>query len=191
MLESGGEQSVDNCKHANSTCRYCSKQGHIEKACFKKKDTERKHGKKVNFLHEDDRHDEHYYEPMLHVHSGNNVNKIDLIILQLMVKGQPLNMELDTGSSVSITPETFYRQNLSDVQLQKTKIKLKTFTGENINPLATVCVPITLKEQQGNMDLVVVKQNGPALFGRDGLSQFKVNWQEVKVMKLQQATQNT
>ena len=23
----GGNYSVDNCKHANSTCRYCSKQG--------------------------------------------------------------------------------------------------------------------------------------------------------------------
>ena len=33
------------------------------------------------------------------------------------------------------------------------------------------------------MDLV--KQNGPALFDRDGLSQCEVNWQEVKVMKLQ------
>ena len=41
------------------------------------------------------------------------------------------------------------------------------------------------------MDLEGLKQNGPALFGRDGLSHFKVNWQEVKVMKLQQATQNT
>ena len=66
----GGEHSVVNCKHANSTCRYCSKQGHIEKACFKKKkDTERKHGKEVDFLHEDDRHDEHNYEPVLHVNS--------------------------------------------------------------------------------------------------------------------------
>ena len=125
---------------------------------------------------------------MLHVHSVNNVNKNDPIILQLMVKGQPLNMELDTGSSVSIILETFYRRYLSDVPLQKTKIKLKSFTGENINSLGTVCVPVTLKEQQGNMDLVVVKQNRPALFGRDGFSHFAVNWQEVKVMKLQQAT---
>ena len=61
---------------------------------------------KVNFLQQDDRHDEHKYEPMLHVHSVNNVNKIDPIILQLMVKKQPLNMELDTGSSVSINAET-------------------------------------------------------------------------------------
>ena len=59
------------------------------------------------------------------------------------------------------------------------------------NPLGTVCVPVTLEEQKGNMYLVVVKQNGPVLFGRDGLSHFKVNWQEVKVMKLQQATQNS
>ena len=62
---------------------------------FKKKDTERKPGKKVTFLHEDDRQDEHNYEPILHVHI---VNKIDLLFLQLMVKGQPCNMELDTGS---------------------------------------------------------------------------------------------
>ena len=37
------------------------------------------------------------------------------------------------------------------------------------------------------MDLVVVKQNGPAILDRDGLSEFK----EVKVMELQHATQNT
>ena len=36
------------------------------KVCFKKKDTERKHGKKMkmNFLHKDDKHEEHNYEPM-------------------------------------------------------------------------------------------------------------------------------
>ncbi|XP_061177726.1 uncharacterized protein K02A2.6-like [Saccostrea echinata] len=119
------------------------------------------------------------------------MNKVDPIILQLMIKGQQINMELDTGSSVSIIPEAFYKQNLSDVPLQKTRIKLRTFTGENISPLGTVHVPVTLNQQQGNMDLIVVRQNGPALFGRDGLSQFKVNWHEVKVLKLQQTTQKT
>lgn len=32
----GGEPSVDNCKHANNTRRYSSKQSNLEKACFKK-----------------------------------------------------------------------------------------------------------------------------------------------------------
>ena len=41
------------------------------------------------------------------------------------------------------------------------------------------------------MALVIVKQYGPAVFGRDGVSEFKVNWQEVKEMKLQQATQSS
>ncbi|XP_062615419.1 uncharacterized protein LOC134277149 [Saccostrea cucullata] len=188
----GGEHSVMNCKHINSICRYCSKKVHIERACLKKKkDAERRTGKKVNFLNDNDEHDEHQFEPMLHVHTVNNMNKVDPIILKLRIKGQPINMELDTGSSVSIIPESFYKQNLSDVPLQGTKIKLKTFTGENISPLGTVHVPVTLNQQQGNMDLVVVRQNGPALFGRDGLSQFKVNWHEVKVFKLQQTTQKT
>ncbi|XP_062574192.1 uncharacterized protein K02A2.6-like [Saccostrea cucullata] len=188
----GGEHSIMNCKHINSICRYCSKKGHIERACLKKKkDTERRTGKKVNFLNDNDEHDEHQFEPMLHVHTVNNKNKVDPIILKLRIKGQPINMELDTGSSVSIIPETFYQQYLSDVPLQGTKIKLETFTGENISPLGTVHVPVTLNRQQGNMDLVVVRQKGPALFGPDGLSQSKVNWHEVKVLKLQQTTQKT
>nr|XP_034319447.1 uncharacterized protein K02A2.6-like [Crassostrea gigas] len=41
------------------------------------------------------------------------------------------------------------------------------------------------------MDLMVVAQKGPALFGRDGLLQFQVNWHEIKVLKLQQSTQKT
>ena len=65
-----------------------------------------------------------------------------------MVKGQPLNMKLDARSSVSIISDTLYIQNLSDIPLQKTKLNLKTFTGENNNPLGTVCIPVTLKEQQ-------------------------------------------
>lgn len=79
----------------------------------------------MNFLYEEDRHDENNYEPMLHVHSVNNVDESDPIILQLMVKGQPVNMKLYTGSSVSNIPETFYQQNLSDVPFQKNKITLK------------------------------------------------------------------
>ena len=56
----------------------------------------------MNSVHEDGKHDEHHYEQMLHVHSVNKFNKIDPILLHLKVKEQPLNMELDTGSSMSI-----------------------------------------------------------------------------------------
>lgn len=83
----------------------------------------------MNYLDDDGDNDEHQFEPILHVHSVNNVKKVDPIILQLMIKGQQIDMELDTGSSVSIIPETFYRENLSDVPLQKTRIKLNTFFG--------------------------------------------------------------
>lgn len=77
----------------------------------------------MNYLDDDGDNDEHQFEPILHVHSVNNVKKVP------MIKGQQIDMELDTGSSVSIIPETFYGENLSDVPLQKTRIKLNTFFG--------------------------------------------------------------
>ena len=79
----------------------------------------------MNFLYEEDSHDEKKYEFMLHADSVNNVNESDPIILQLMIKGQPVNMEIYTGSSVLNIPETFYKHNLSDVPFQKNKITLK------------------------------------------------------------------
>nr|XP_034311360.1 uncharacterized protein K02A2.6-like [Crassostrea gigas] len=188
----GYDHSVKSCKHLHSICHYCSNEGHIERACFKKKkDLDKKPRKRVNYLDDDGDNDEHQFEPILHVHFVNNVRKVDPIILQLMIKGQQIDMELDTGSSVSIIPETFYRENLSDVPLQKTRIKLNTFSGESINLLGMAHVPVTLNKQQKNMDLMVVAQKGPALFGRDGLLQFQVNWHEIKVLKLQQSTQKT
>lgn len=41
------------------------------------------------------------------------------------------------------------------------------------------------------MDLIVVAQKGPALFGREGLLQVQENWHEIKELKLQQSTQKT
>ena len=137
------------CLHANAICRYCSNKGHLERACIKKKkDMARKQGTKVKYVDEQDTDDEDSFEPMLHVHSVNHVNKVDPIMLYPSINGHTLPMELDTGSAVSVIPEHFYRQYLSDFTLEKTKAQLKTYTGERIPPLGTVNVPMKLDKQE-------------------------------------------
>ena len=114
----GGEHSVVNCKHANRTCRYCSKQGHIERHVLKRRRIQRESmERKWTFYMKMTDMTSIIMNRCYTYIAFNNVNKIDPIILQLMIKGQPLNMELDTWSSVSIIPDTFYRRNLSDVPL--------------------------------------------------------------------------
>ena len=184
--------SPTSCLHTNAICHYCSKTGHLERACIKKKkDKARKQGTKVKYVDEQDTDDEDSFEPMLHVHSVNHVNKVDPIMLYPSINGHTLPMELDTGSAVSVIPEHFYRQYLSDFTLEKTKAKLKTYTGERIPPLGTVNVPMKLNKQEGTISLMVVKESGPALFGRDGLLQFKINWPELKVHRVQQTSTDT
>lgn len=78
----GYDHSVKSCKHLHSICHYCSNEGHIERACFKKKkDLDKKPRKRVNYLDDDGDNDEHQFEPILHVHFVNNVRKVDPIIL--------------------------------------------------------------------------------------------------------------
>jgi hypothetical protein len=143
----GGSHSVSQCRHTNSVCNYCTKTGHIEKACIKKKkDFARKQGAKVKYVDEQENDD--LFEPMLHVHSINNVNKIDPIMLHPSIQGHTFAMELDTRSSVSLIPEHFYREHLSDVPLRKTKVKLETYTGERIASLGTIDVSMTVDQQE-------------------------------------------
>jgi hypothetical protein len=43
-----GDHKPDKCKHINAVCQFCSIQGHIEKACLRKRREKRLDGKKTS-----------------------------------------------------------------------------------------------------------------------------------------------
>ena len=57
------------------------------------------------------------------------------IILEPLVEGKHLQMELDTGASVSVIPQKFWEEKFSEVKLETSTMVLKTYTGEALQVL--------------------------------------------------------
>ena len=93
-----------------------------------------------------------------------------------------LEMEIDTGASLSIMSEKTYRSlwtTQSQPSLQPTTVKLHTYTKESIAVLGSITVDVSYKGQRKSLSLLVVAGEGPSLLGRSWLSELKLEWQEV------------
>ena len=92
-------------------------------------------------------------------------------------------MELDTGTSLSVISEDVYTQlkNIegSTLNLQDTKLNLKSYTGEIIPVFGTLSVEVKYKDFCEHLSVIVVKGKVPSLFGRDWLQHVKLQWSEI------------
>ncbi|MCG8048987.1 MAG: hypothetical protein N0E48_25860, partial [Candidatus Thiodiazotropha endolucinida] len=168
----------DQCRFKDETCRFCSKKGHIERACLSKKSQQKHQSKKpksksVKTVEE---------EELLTV-SINTVKRSDVISVTPMIEGKFLKMELDTGSAISVIPIKTYKQLFSHKPLSQTNTRLKTYTGQIIKPAGTINVSVDYEGQQHNLDLFVVKNDSPALFGRAWLKYLTLDWNSIKFLQ--------
>ena len=79
-------------------------------------------------------------------------------------------MELDTGSAVSVINKQQFDEYFPEMKTRYTSVILKTYSGEEISPLGIVDIDVEYNGQQHTFPLFVVKNGGPALFGRQWLS---------------------
>ena len=89
-------------------------------------------------------------------------------------------MELDTGASVSIMSEA-WKKTFAWVPLEKSQIKLRTYTGETLDVIGQAQVEVTSQNQTANLPIQIVKGRGPSLFGRNWLRDIKLNWGSIKI----------
>ena len=90
--------------------------------------------------------------------------------VELQVNGQPLTMEVDTGATVSLAPESMLTSLLPTLRLQKSEAVLKTYTGSPIPVKGTVSVDVSYGQQHHpDLKSLVVGRTGPSLMGRDWL----------------------
>ena len=107
----------------------------------------------------------------------HNVNKPsdDIIWVEVNVESQPLYMELDTGSAVSILPYDTFLAKFPDKKLEKTSNVLRTYTGEQIIPVGCLTVQVVHPDQSCLLPLRVVHTKGPVLMGRDWLHKLRLD----------------
>ena len=102
-----------------------------------------------------------------------------VILAPVEIEGKIAHMEVDTGSSVSIIPLSFYEQNLSHVQVEKTRQSFTSFTGETVIPIGKVQVQVKYGSYSGRLSLFVVERTEYLLIGRDWLGIIPLDWKSL------------
>ena len=110
-----------------------------------------------------------------------------------VVNGEPLEMELDSGSALSVLPVNKYKQlkQFSKIPIEESGTVLKTYTGERFIPKGVLTVDVSLNGQSETLKLYVVDDGDVPLFGRDYLKTFfGERWAE-KFTKLQKVNHDS
>lgn len=168
----------DDCYFKRTECRYCKRQGHIERACQKKQKRRVKH---IQTETDDDTTETGEIEPVcvplsLYYVNGVAGSKVGPYVFDVEVNGMSVEMEIDTGSPVTILNENDFVLAKGDRdQLGKPTLRMQGYTGQQIECLGEMSLPITV-DGVCKPVLVRVVRNGPSLMGRDMLSVFKMPW---------------
>ena len=147
----GGNHLPHQCRFRWERCRFCKLQGHAERVCRKKMKAESmREASGIKELKGDSRSDTEDStdgEALrgMEVSSGNPLKQWKAhkpMYVQVIVEGQPIKMELDTGAAVSIMPYMMYKEKMAHIQLRKSTVNLKTYTGQRSRPLGEITVQV-------------------------------------------------
>jgi len=92
-----------------------------------------------------------------------------------------LTMEVDTGAAISIISKSTRKKVSSKVSLQRTSVKMRTYTDEPISVLGEMHVIVTYRESTHNLTRYVVPGNGPSLLGRNWLQHIHLDWRSLGI----------
>ena len=72
--------------------------------------------------------------------------------------------------------------------MRLSKIKLRTYTGEELEVCGAIPLRVSYQEKEKNLDLIVVKGTGPSLMGRDWLNEIRLDWWSLNRLETQTST---
>ena len=177
------------CYFKDQYCRNCGKKGHVKRVCrgkpikqnspAKPHSSKKKQQPRVHKVQNQSDSEDTFASLELHKVSKAHTN---IIWVTPEVDGKPLQMELDTGSAVSVLPLSKYTTMFKSSKLHPTNTVLKTYTGEKIQPIGVLDVQVKYKEEMQKLSLYVVETKGPALFGRDWLEKITLDWKAINTL---------
>ena len=103
--------------------------------------------------------------------------------VQLTVNNKRVIMGVDTGAAVSLISYKSCQKLFASVPLEKSTVKLSTFTAESIPVVGQMTLDVRYGSQGGAHQLYIVKGSGPSLLGRDWLQNICLNWASIKTLK--------
>ena len=107
------------------------------------------------------------------------VRREDPIFIHPKINGKDADFELDTGAALSCMGNKKFREDHPKVKVHKTNIKLKTFSGEIMEPVGVADVEVECEGKSTKLPIVITPGNTPSLLGRNWLKQLKIDWKRV------------
>ena len=170
----GTNHSSDKCRYKSFTCHYCKKTGHIIQACRKKERDKSNDGcskqksKTWKTTHQIDE------DEVSLIFSLSDKRGIDV---KLHVPGTEIDMEVDTGATVTVIPKAIFEKRLQHVQLKPNRAKLQAYSGQALKVVGEAMVPLEYKDQQCTEKIIAVDvPDKPAVLGRNLLRQIRLDW---------------
>ena len=176
------------CRFKDQVCHRCKKRGHLARVCRSKPKTfprtqgtqsKRPTSQPVRQVGEESEDDSDDSLRPIYTLEQERDTRLPPIKVQVILDHCSVPMEVDTGASVSIMPETLYRQLWPRRGLKETTIRLQTYSKEPIAVVGVTDVQVAYEGQTATLPLVVVKGGGPTLLGRNWLSHIRLNWSKI------------
>ena len=104
------------------------------------------------------------------------------LVVSVKLNNRDLEMELDTGASVSIISEATFNRLWPQEEapaMHESQVKLKTYSGEQLTVKGMIEVEVQYADQQAQLQLVVAQGNGPSLFGWVQLRKIRLDWTQL------------
>ena len=164
-------------------CHHCKKRGHLQRVCKSRNKPDQqktKHQTKtVDLVPQDDKEEEGDVETILcHVKSPGVVNTPPILV-SVKLDNCLVNMEVDTGASLTLMSETTFSGLWPGRSLQPSQVKLQSYLKEPIPVVGCCCVNVDYSGQTCELPLVIVAGSGPTLLGRDWLCKIQLDWRQI------------
>ena len=164
-----------NCKFKGAKCHHCGKTGHLKAMCrtrLKEGSGKDEQARQVRLVQEE----EEDSLPLFVLQARGSVPPLKV---SLSVDHCPLDMEVDTGESVSIISQATFDELWPNRSKAPSSIRLQSYTGDLISVVGSIEVTAEYQEQTATLPLVIVEGNGPSLLGRNWLKQIRLDWQGI------------
>lgn len=180
-------------------CSFCKKRGHVRKNCFiLERERERQRQRQsVRFVNNVSNvtEEEKGYDFKRTDRSFGNESDEDLVCMSITsglqvnepvfivanINGKGIQMEIDSGSTVSVISEQKYLENFKRSSLLPCDRKLSVVNGARLSILGYIVVSVTLKNLTYNVKLIILEgcNNFVPLIGRDWLDVFFQGWRTI------------
>ncbi|UYV84399.1 K02A2.6-like [Cordylochernes scorpioides] len=163
------DHKQNECPHLKAKCFNCGKIGHLGRSCLKRKPqrntTANKDGNKVHAIAET--------EISSQIFKIINLwRTFDPIKIEVQINDKILSLEYDTGSAYSLISNSTRRffKLPNPCPADPLRVKLATYSGQPLQVLGTLDVPVQYQNSTQTLPLMVVGGERPSLCGR--------NWME-------------